>query len=592
MTEDIVKLIQSNKKHEFYDKSVEYALDIAIHADEESPGELLKERRPKESETILKYREKIYVHKTEYPVFKVSSSLMKIRKSQDWMIKFPQEENSIIATNETLENYTEYNFPKHTSFTNWFFAVCFKQYIIDANAVSLVVPLGVFDKDYKADDSTYLQPYPTIFNSKQILDYSNDYYLLESEEKHTYTVGKAAVEGKIFYYVDKDFVYELKETTSEGKLSYLINPYAHNLGIMPVVRLYGVTKKEKKHVSLFKSRISPMIPSLKEALREYSDLQAEVVQHIHSTLVYYQGQDCTKCNGTGKVIGGKDKAPIECKSCKGKGKYPFNPYENFEVRQPKAGEPAAPNPAAYYLQKSIEIAKLQDQRVRDHIRDALSSINFEFLDKSPLNQSGYAKDVDKSELNNFVHSVAEDMVRIFDDHYYLFNEYRYKIVIPNKENREKLLPTIPVPQKYDILSEQYVLEEIVKLKEKNVDTSILNASLVDYANKKFGNDEEIRDYICSCIELDPFASENEDNLLSKLQNNGISKVNYVIHCNIKDFVKKAVEEDEDFYDKKYSEKFAVVKGYAEEMIKENSASAKVISMVQQQPDSNSQTATG
>ena len=587
--QEAILLIEGNKRHEFYEKSVEYALDIAIHADDAPAGHLIKERRPKESDTIQKYREKIYINKTEAPVFKVMNSLMKIRKSQDWMIKFPNNENQKIAEGETLEDYTEKNFPKYGSFTNWFFAVGFKQYIIDANAVALVIPKGVFD-EIKQPENVYLKPYPVIFNSHQILNYSTDYYLLESDEKNIYKHVGSERDGKIFYFVDSKEVNEIKETgiTSEGKIIYTVTPYVHNIGIMPIVEMYGTVKKEKKNVDLYKSRISPMVPELKEAVREYSDLQAEIVQHIHSTLVYYQPQQCTECKGIGSVIGGKDKAPIKCKVCKGKGTFPFDPYSHFEVKQPKAGEPAAPNPAAYYLQKQIEIAKLQDQRVQDHIYYSLSSINFEFLAKTPTNQSGYAKDVDKSELNNFVHSVAEDIVRFFDANYYFFNEYRYSVIIPNKKERDAQRPNIPVPQKYDILSEEYVLGEIVKLKEKNVDTAILNASLAEYTNKKFGNDPQARDYIITCLELDPFASENEDTLIMKLQNGGISKLNYTIHCNIKEFVREAVEADPKFFEKTYSEKHEVVEGYAEEMIKENSPSAKVLKLQPPEPD----TATG
>ncbi len=57
-------------------------------------------------------------------------------------------------------------------------------------------------------------------------------------------------------------------------------------------------------------------------------MQAEIVQHIHSTLVTHAPQKCTNCDGVGKVIGGKDSPAIKCPTCKGKGIFPFN--ENGE----------------------------------------------------------------------------------------------------------------------------------------------------------------------------------------------------------------------------------------------------------------------
>lgn len=579
-TDEALKIINNPKAyHRFYEQSCKYAKDIAIHADDEPAGDLVAKRRPKESKEIQDYREAIRIAKTEAPVSKVITSLAKIRKSQDWAIKYPKTENiaSKIAADETLQNYMENDFPRYTSFTNWFFSVCFKQYLIDANAVSMLIPQGVFDDGYKAESNQYLEPYPTIFNSEQILDYSQKHYLLKSDEINIYTKERTIYEGKIYYLIDENIIYEIKEV--DPKPAYKIATYDHNLGILPIVKLGGVVKKELKNICLYKSRISPMIPELKEALREYSDLQAEIVQHIHSTLWTIGAQQCTVCGGTGKVIGAKDSPPIKCKSCKGKGIYPFNPFEHFEVRQPKAGETPIPTPPAGFINKQIDIAILQDKRVQDHIYYALSAINFEFLATTPLNQSGKAKEIDRAEIDNFTNAIAEDVVKIIDDHYFITNEYRYRFIIANAEDREKLLPSIPVPQKYDILSEEFIIDEIAKARTSNLNRAITNAVEIEYAHKKFGNDNAIRDFIINCIELDPFASEPDDMLVLKLQNNGISKLKYIVHCNIKDFVQRATEENKDFLTMSFLDKQKIIEKYAQQEIDNNTPSGKVIKLM-------------
>lgn len=578
-TQQALQIIQEKKFHKFYKQSCEYSMDISVHADDEPPGELITKRRPKESKEIQEYREAIRIAKTEAPISKVINSLMKIRKSQDWAIKYPKEVNPKIAKDETLHEYMENDFPRYTSFTNWFFSVCFKQYLIDANAVSLIMPENILDSKngYQVKENQYLEPYPVIYNSHQILDYSQGHYLLHSQEKNIYVKERTAYEGNIYYLVDNTTIYEIKEV--DPKPSYTITPYEHKLGIMPVVKLGGVVKKEMKNICLYKSRISPMIPELKEALREYSDLQAEIVQHVHSTLWTIAAQQCTTCGGAGKVIGAKDSPLVKCKTCKGKGTFPFNPFENFEVRQPKAGETAIPTPPAGYINKQIDIAKLQDQRVQDHIYYALSAINFEFLANTPLNQSGKAKEIDRSEIDNFTNAVAEDIIRIFDDHYYIINEYRYNIIIPKEADRKKEIPFIPVPQKYDILSEEFIIDEIAKARTSNLNRAITNAVEIEYAHKKFGTDNYIRDFVINCIQLDPFASEPDDMLILKLQNGGISKIKYVVHCNIKDFVARAVEEDQGFYQKPFLEKQMVIEEFAQEEIDNNSPSVKVLKMV-------------
>ena len=146
-----------------------------------------------------------------------------------------------------------------------------------------------------------------------------------------------------------------------------------------------------------------MLPSLDEAAREYSDLQAEVVQHIHSNMWTIAGQDCPKCSGIGKVK--KDGQPVACGDCKGEGVMPMSPYKNITIKRPKLDDDKIPTPPVGFVEKNTEIVKIQDERISKHYLRALESINMEFLAKTPLNESGKAKEIDKEELNNFIFKV-------------------------------------------------------------------------------------------------------------------------------------------------------------------------------------------
>ena len=152
-------------RHEDYDDAVEMYEELETHADGEYPGELIDQRRPAESDDIKNYRKKIFVPITK-PVFtKIYNSLMKIRKSQDWMISFPNELPAVIAEDESPEKYLMYKMPRNGSITNWMFSVCFKQYLIDANAAVLTLPTN-----WEKQDNQYYEPYPMIFNSEDVLD--------------------------------------------------------------------------------------------------------------------------------------------------------------------------------------------------------------------------------------------------------------------------------------------------------------------------------------------------------------------------------------------------------------------------------------
>ena len=140
-------------------------------------------------------------------------------------------------------------------------------------------------------------------------------------------------------------------------------------------------------LALSESRIAGMIPSLDEAAREYSDLQAEILQHIHSEKYIFANSDCPVCNGLGKEFvtttdADGNETPVEkvCHHCHGRGTVTnVSPYGEYIINAAKFGEQNLPTPPIGYVQKNTDIAKFEDEHVRQHIYDALAAINMEFL---------------------------------------------------------------------------------------------------------------------------------------------------------------------------------------------------------------------
>ena len=136
---------------------------------------------------------------------------------------------------------------------------------------------------------------------------------------------------------------------------------------------------------------------------------------------------------------------------------------------PKAGESAVPTPPIGYVTKQTEIARLQEERIRQHIYDALSAINMEYLAETPIAQSGVAKQVDREELYSFVHSIAEDVVRIMDEVCYDILAWRH---YAQNVDVNELLPYIPVPERYDMLSGKVLVDELTAMTQAKVDPAI------------------------------------------------------------------------------------------------------------------------
>jgi len=226
------------------------------------------------------------------------------------------------------------------------------------------------------------------------------------------------------------------------------------------------------------------------------------------------------------------------------------------------GEAMPPTPPAGYLTKPIDIAKLQDQRVHDHIYHALSSLNMEFLAAVPLSQSGVAKEVDRAELNNFVYSIAEDCVRIIDEISEIVIDYRYAGIIPDYEEREKLRPKISVPMKYDMIPESFMVDEISKLRTARVNPMIINAAELEYAAKKFNTDKKIKHKLEDVYQLDPLAGLAAEEILVAVSNGVINKRTYIIHSNISEFIDLANQQYEDFYKLPYLQKRQIINDLA------------------------------
>jgi len=579
ITADFIKRAIAGKHYNYY-LNTALAEKIRVHADGIVPENLIFNRRPSEPEEIKAYRASIYVPKTKNPISKVINSLEKIRRSEDWSIDYDSDNvPSSISKDENLETYCEKKYPNHTSLTNWAFSELMKQYLLDANGILAIVPESV-----EVQGNEYIKPIALFFGSSQVIDFQpNEYAVLLSNDTSTYRTPSGKVErtnGAVYYVITTTQIVRYEQISS-GRDLEAKQVYDHNIGSLPAFKVGGVYLKRINNETIYESRISSMIPSLDEAAREYSDLQAEIVQHIHSEKYAYTNTECPNCNGTGKHLVNGEK--VECTRCGGTGSIlNTSPYGMTLIKATSVGENALPTPPIGYVQKTSDIAKLQDDRVRQHLYDALSTLNMEFLAEVPLNQSGTAKMVDKDELNNFVNSIAEDIVRILDNVYYFINEYRYSGIVSNKDARIKMLPNVSVPQKYDMLSSSVLLADLTAARNAKVSTSIIKELEIEYAKKKFYTEHEIGSQSEAIFELDPLYGLSEDEKMTRLANGGITEIDYIISCNINSFVKRAnesfktVTNDDGFFKRKFETQYAEMVRMANEVKEANKTTAVVI----------------
>lgn len=569
---ELMAYFKDGHRCRFYKGAVEKARAFAPHADGDYPLELIECRRPNEPEEVKEYRMKIWKPKTKPAFSKIINSLSKIRRSSDWSIQFPDASGfPKIADGESLEDYTEVNYPYFSSITNWVFSVLLKKYLTDPNGVILIMPLN-----REAEQTEYLQPYAWIFDSCHVVEFiEGKSAILEIEEGCLYTKGKTQERGTSFYVINTDVIERWDQTNSKGDHNMLWQ-YTHRIGVLPAFKIGGVISSADGISFLYESRIEGIIPDLDEALREYSDLQAAKVLHIFPERWEFTQNECTDCKGTGRRnnpnwhVGCPDtipsQVPCNASGCHN-GYIASGPYSKLLLRPANAmeGGAAIPTPPAGYVEKDVEIVRVMEQSVKTHIYDALAAINFQFLEQTPLNQSGTAKEVDKEELNNTVHAIAEDLVRIMDIDYRLTALYRYKDLY-TPEEIEEMLPSIPVPEHFDLLSSQFMQTEVDTAKKANLNPVITNAMETEYAGKRFVNEPEVRDRLSLVLQLDPLPNYSEDTKMSMLSNKGITLVTYIISSNILSFVQRAIDEDKDFATRDLKEQKTKMVQYANEQV--------------------------
>jgi len=586
--QDIIKnFIKGSQRHAAYTEAVDIADHLSFHINGYKPNLfnnipdhaktfmaalgvnnenpyfslLIDERRPGETKKIQGYRRKIYASITKEPFGKVINSLNKIVRSDDWKIDYSNSE-VIKQDGESLEDYAEKDYPGFGSITNWAYTYGLKKILVDPNGLISVLPIK-----FDVEANEFLKPIAQYVPSNKVLFYEPDHAVAYQSERVTDLVlGKQVIQVPIYVMITREGVWETHQIDNDGNMA-LDEKILFSEPMFPVIPNGGVIYKHINNVPIYNSFLDPMLPSADEAAREYSDMQAEVLLHIHSTLAVMQGDNCAKCKGTGQIP--KEGGATVCGDCKGKGALSVNPYEQIVVRVRGIDKQQLPFPPAQYITKDTDIAKLQNERIADHKFNALASVNMEFLAKTPLNESGKAKEVDKEELNNFVYGVGFHLVRnVMDNIYKFVSNYRYSILITDAKKRKELLPLIQVPEHFDLLTENNLINQIKSAKDASIDPTIIRELQVDYVNKKFRDQTDVRKQLIASIDLNPFPTSTSEEIIEMEMNRDITKEDAVMAIYANSFVQTLVKEDKSFLDLMFTEQLIRVKGLAKEKVKE------------------------
>jgi len=590
-----------NKRHKNYLKAVDVAHHIQFHfngyfqtpwlmtATAARPElvnpyfqRLIDARRPGESDYIMKYRRSAYLPITKVPCNKVVSSLKKIVKSDDWKIDYSKSENpTFLPDNKTLELYCETNFPNDDSIENFAYKNIVRWMLTDPNAIIVVMPLN-----WDVEDNELYKPYPHIIQTKDVYHISNDMAIFLSPYETTYKDEEGnSRDGKILTVVTKDSFYDCVQISTED---YRIDQHPHNIGELPAWTLGGESKTPDINQPFFESFINGMLPSLDAAAGDYSDLQAEKVQHLYSTMWYIQSQECKACNGSGFSSTLSQGKQVICQDCEGRGSMKFSPYKSFEVNKSNLDPSGAnlPIPPAGYITKPTDMVGLMRNEIDLEIKASLAAINMEFLAETPMNESGKAKEVDKDELNNFVYAIAYHLVEeIVNPIYWFTNEIRYMKAVPDPKMRAKMLPHIDVPQSFDFLTQRDAVDNMIKIVGSKVSANIKDLAEMKYIHSEFQDIPEIREKMNLIHNHDPFPNYESTDLQTLITGGIIKKVDAVLSTYIVSFVDELIKTNPKFLELKFGEQKETLVQMAQDKMQEieDAAQDSIIKLANKPP---------
>lgn len=545
------------EKHTHYKKAVELADEMSWHVYGNKPVELLKRVRPREDPAIAQYRLDSYEPITQSICKKGISILHKVFNSKLYSIRFDDDLKS-----QELKKYTLEEYPRFNSVVNYLSNFSLKKMIADANGVFLVQPYY-----YGIKGNERVKPIVTAYGSRDIFLLDDKYILFfdkfEKKDNETY-----------FTFVDKTIIkkFSVKQNGQTLEIGNL-DEYTHNFGEIPVWSLGG--EYSDKEYGLLESYFSPAIPFWNEAINDHSDVTGAYRMHMWpqkwevADECEYVEDDKYPCNG-GYIFNADKGTKHQCPSCKGAGRKSLkSAYETYWVNRDnfKAQDGTANVDVPFgYVSVPVEATKMLEDKANRNLEMGLNALAMDVVNTIGENQSGISKEIDRTELNDFLQKIADQYFEVhLPNIYYYFVKYMFGVEIGPVEVR-KLEPEISKPTQFDIYSTTELTKQFAEAKTAKLNPSYLSTKQAEIQNREFQTHPELLERLNLELYLDPISEVTRDEVGLMITNGTITKETAIIHDNIKMFIQRAFEEDKGFAKKKPADQKATLDKYAKEVI--------------------------
>lgn len=571
-------VVKNGLRHPSYVECCDHASQMSVHLYGTKPFTLLNRVRPREDIETKSYRIESYEATTKSTAGKALSILAKMFNPVLYSIRWKDQ----TSDGEKLENYTMKEYPEFNSVVNFLSDSLLKKMLSDPNGILAVRPVSL-----NIDQTETPEAIAKVYGSANLYYYDDEMYLILI--KVVKAIKPPYGDIYFFEYYDGtniiDFSFDFPNPNEKANILDQV-VYPHGCDKIPVWQLRGTPELMDNGMVLFKSFFDDALPHWNLAVTHESDLFGAFINHLHPLRAelaeecdYKMGnQRCQrgKINNVdeqGVVIGGVS----TCPSCNGSGyRSVKSPYGVYMYNKEKLQEGTTSLTPVQYITVPTEATAMLEKRVDKMHEKGLNAINMDIVNKVGENQSGKAKVIDRSELNDFLYKIASVM---FDIHlpniFYFFNSIMFKVANDSKPNSRlepdklsKNLPIIQKPVNFDIMTESELLADLDSSTKAGLSPEYIRQAQKQLLAKKFATSPDIARIMNLVVDLDPVPEYTVDHIIA-LQA-GAQKMWptewEIIHFNIGQFVCRALEEDEEFANKDRDQQMVILTGYAKEVM--------------------------
>lgn len=569
-------IMKDGLRHTLYAESVKHAKEMAVHVYGDKPEYLLNRARPHEEPDVQTYRIENYEPLTKAGSDKAIEIIGKVFNPTLYSIVWKEQTEDV----KKLHDYLFVEYPVYNSVTNFDQDVLLRKMIADPNGVIAIAPESI-----PKNDAEVIKPVSIIYSSENIYWFDKDCFLIwlySHQEDNTTRFH--------FVYYDRNQILYFVSWWDEASKSVFITPeqkpYQHGGNEIPVWFLRGKSKATGNGSIIFESFFSSALPHWNTSVAHESDLLGAYIKHLHPQKTVWT-DECQhefisdsitlKCvNGVIKSVGRVDHSMngMECPQCSGSGRRAVtSPYGEYLISRSKLEDGTLPSSLkpVEYITIPVDATKMLEERTEKFRREAMYALNMDVEEKIGENQSGVAKQIDRTAQQDFLFNIGSV---IFDVHLtnqiYFSNKFMFGIRAKSEnKTADKNLPDVVKPTQFDVLTTAELINNFAIASKSGVDKNYLRVKQMEIVNRDLNNSPEMKKYLLTLLAVDPLFGFVQDEIMSGVNAGVIKKTDWAIHENLKPFIDRAIDEDKSFLDKPLKEKVDKMNLYGEELVKAN-----------------------